>query len=51
MMFSPLMMSKGEDRKKFIVFSIKNEQTRQELIRYLNELKKIIDEIKSLKKK
>jgi hypothetical protein len=50
-MFSPLMMSRERDRKNIIVFSIKNEQIKQELIRYLNELKKTINEIKSLKKK
>jgi hypothetical protein len=44
-------MSKEGDHKKIAIFFIKNEQTKQELIRYINELKRIINEIKSLKKK
>ena len=50
-MFSQLMTSRERDHKKITIFSIKNEQTKQEMIRYLSELKRIINEIKSLKKK
>jgi glycine cleavage system protein P-like pyridoxal-binding family len=44
-------MSKEEDRKNFEKFSPQEDNIKQELSRFIDELKRIINDIKSQKKK